>query len=110
MKLWNFIKNHMMDTPNQRICESSAELSFEEAVIWAESFAKRLSGVHCCAILCSSEMACAISLLACFAADVTAVPLSMRYGQSHYNKILDTIGPDGFNMMIANTTKITKIQ
>lgn len=94
MKLWSFIKEHMLKNPGQRICENSVSLSFEKTVIWAEGFAKRLNGVECCAILCSSEMAAAMSLLACFAAGVTAVPISMRYGEAHCNKILETISPD----------------
>ena len=72
MKLWNFIKENMLKNHEQQICENGAALSFEETAIWAESFAKRLNGVECCAILCSSEMATAMSLLACFAAGVTA--------------------------------------
>ena len=98
MRLWNFIKEHMLKNPEQQICENGASLSFEETAIWAESFAKRLYGVECCAILCSSEMAAAMSLLVCFAAGVTAVPLSMRYGEAHCNKILDTISPDAIIM------------
>ncbi len=98
MKLWSFIKEHMLKNPEQQIRENGASLSFEETVIWAEGFAKRLNGVECCAILCSSEMAAAMSLLACFAAGVTAVPLSMRYGEAHCNKILDTISPDAIIM------------
>ena len=98
MKLWNFIKEHMLKNPKQQICENGASLSFEETAIWAEEFAKRLNGVECCAILCSSEMTASVSLLACFAAGVTAVPLSMRYGEAHCNKILDTISPDAIIM------------
>lgn len=98
MKLWNYIKEHMMRTPEQTIRENSAALSFEESMIWAEGFAKKLRGFNCCAILCSSEMAAAMSLLACFAAEVTAVPLSMRYGEAHCRKILDTISPDAIIM------------
>lgn len=98
MKLWSFIKDHMLKNSEQQICENGASLSFEETAIWAEGFAKRLRGVECCAILCSSEMAAAMSLLACFAAGVTAVPLSMRYGETHCNKILDTISPDAIIM------------
>lgn len=98
MNLWKFVKEHLLNNPNQRICENQASLSFEETAIWAESFAKRLRGVECCAILCSSEMAGAMSLLACFAAGVTALPLSMRYGEAHCNKILDTISPDAIIM------------
>lgn len=98
MRLWNFVKEHMLENFDQQICEDGASLSYEETVIWAESFAQRLHGVNCCAILCSSEMAAAMSLLACFAAEVTAVPLSMRYGEAHCNKILDRIRPDAIIM------------
>lgn len=34
-----------------------------------------------------------MALLGCFAAGVTAVPLSMRYGENHCRKILDFISP-----------------
>lgn len=98
MKLWNYIKEYIMRNPRQKIQENGALLSFEESMIWAEGFAEKLRGFDCCAILCSSEMAAAMSLLACFAAEVTAVPLSMRYGEAHCNKILDTISPDAIIM------------
>ena len=88
----------MLINPNQAVSENGASMSFENMAIWADSFSKKLSGVKCCAILCSSEMAAAMALLACFAAEVTAVPLSMRYGESHCNKILDTISPDAIIM------------
>lgn len=109
MKLWTFIKEHMMANPTQKICENEAALSFEETVIWAESHARKLKGSHCCAILCSSEMAAAMSLLACFAAEVTAVPLSMRYGEAHCNKILDTVSPDAIIMDTYGEIKVYKI-
>ncbi len=54
----------------------------------------KLSGIKCCAILCQSEMAASMALLSCFAAEVTALPLSQRYGELHCNKILDAISPD----------------
>ena len=95
MRLWDFLKENMMDYSHQQICENDVSLTFEEMVIWAESFAEKLNGKKCCAILCHSEMAASMALLSCFAAEVTAVPLSMRYGAAHCNKILDTISPDG---------------
>ena len=98
MKLWHYIKQHMLNNPNQSVSENGACMSFEDMAIWAESFSKKLRGVNCCAILCSSEMAASMALLACFAAEVTAIPLSMRYGEAHCNKILDTISPDGLIM------------
>lgn len=110
MTLWNFIKEHMISNCTQQICEGDAKLSFEETVIWAEEFAKKLKGIHCCAILCSSEMTAAMSLLACFAAEVTAVPLSMRYGEIHCNNILDTISPDAIIMDINGGLEVYKIK
>lgn len=98
MKLWNYIKQHLQNHPEQKVSENTASMSFEDMAIWAEAFGKKLYGIDCCAILCSSEMAASMALLACFAAEVTAVPLSMRYGEAHCNKILDTISPDGIIM------------
>ena len=98
MTLWNYIKSNMLANENQTMSENDAHMTFEEVVIWAEQFSERLKNIHCCAILCSSEMAASMSLLACFAAGVTALPLSMRYGEIHCNKILNTIDPDAIIM------------
>ena len=110
MKLWNFIKEYMFSNSEQRICENGVSLTFEETAIWAEVFAERLHGIKCCAILCSSEMASAMSLLACFAAEVTAVPLSMRYGEAHCSKILDTISPDAIIMDTSGEITVYKLK
>ena len=95
MTLWEYLKSNMLRHSCQVVCENDAQMTFEELVVWAEVFAKKLTGLHCCAIHCHSEMAAAMSLLACFAAQVTAVPLSQRYGEVHCQKILETISPDG---------------
>ncbi|MBE6576920.1 MAG: acyl--CoA ligase [Ruminococcaceae bacterium] len=110
MTLWNYIKNHMLKNPSSKIYEDSASLSYEETAIWAECFADKLQGVHCCAVLCSSEMAAAMSLLACFAAQATAVPLSMRYGEKHCNKILNSISPDAIIMDVGGEITVYKIK
>lgn len=109
MKLWNYIKETALVHANQTICENDAELSYEDLFVWAEVFAQRLKGIQCCAILCQSEMAAAMALLACIAADVTAVPLSMRYGQAHCNKILDTISPDAIIMDSSGGIKLYRV-
>ncbi len=92
--LWKHLKSKMQSNFSQKICEGKAEMTYEETIIFAEEFAKKLIGIKCCAILCGSEMAAALALLSCFAADVTALPLSQRYGELHCNKILDAISPD----------------
>ena len=94
MKLWKHLKSKMQNNLQQEICEESASMTFEEIIVFAENFSKELKGVKCCAILCQSEMAASMALLSCFAAGVTALPLSERYGELHCNKILDTISPD----------------
>ena len=93
MKLWEYIKDEMLKYPEQVICEGTAEITYEEMIIYAEVFAKKLKGEKCCAIVCVNEMASAIALLSCFVAGVTAVPLSIRYGSSSCNKILELIKP-----------------
>ncbi len=95
MKLWTYLKSKMEQHPGQKICEAGAMMTFEEMIIYAENFGKKLQGIRCCAILCESEMAAGMALLGCFAAGVTAVPLSSRYGSVHCRKILDAICPDG---------------
>lgn len=93
MMLWDFIKSKMLQAPSQTVCEEGAEMSFEELIVYAKIFSKHLQGEKCCAILCGSEMMTAIALLSCFAAEVTAVPLSVRYGALYCNSILDTLEP-----------------
>lgn len=93
MILWKRIKDAMLRNPKQMICEDQAKMSYEEMVIYAELFAKNLQGQKCCAILCGSEMATAMAILSCFAAEVTAVPLSFKYGEKHCGKALEIIGP-----------------
>lgn len=93
MTLWSYLKQAMLRHPEQRICEEGATMSFEEMVVFAEVFADNLIRESCCGILCSSEMAAAMALLSCFAAGVTAIPLSVRYGDLHCKKILDMLGP-----------------
>lgn len=92
--LWETIKQDLLKHKNQFVCEKNANITFEDLAIFAEVFSKKLEGKKCCAILCGSEMAASMALLGCFAAGVTAVPLSVRYGELHCNKILDFISPD----------------
>lgn len=94
MRLWEFLKDKMSYHFNQLVCENDATMTFEELAIFAETFAEKIKGFRCCAILCDSEMAAGMALLSCFAADITALPLSPRYGKAHSNKILEAIAPD----------------
>lgn len=93
MNVWNYIREHMLRHPGQRVCEDEAEMTYEELVVFAEILAKKIAGEPCCAVCCRREMAAAMALLACFAAGVTAVPLPVRYGERSCQRILETIRP-----------------
>ena len=94
MRLWDFLRAHMAAHPSQTIGEGENTIQFHEMIACAEQTANSLTGVRCCAILCDSEFMAAKALLACFAAGVTAVPLSKRYGEAHCQKIVNKISPD----------------
>lgn len=93
MKLWSYLREKMLRYPQQQLCEENMSMNYEEVVVFAERFAEKFAGETCCAIYCQSEMRAALSLLACFAAGVTAVPVSPRYGRKYCEKILHTIYP-----------------
>ncbi len=107
--LWEYIREKMLFHREQRIEEKDAALSFEDAVMYAEIFSEKLAGIKCCAILCRSELAAAIALLACFARGITALPLPFRYGEAHYRKILDAVSPDGIITDTGESWEVYKI-
>jgi len=41
MKLWNYIKDAMMNNPEQTVCENSVQMTYEELVIFSELFAEK---------------------------------------------------------------------
>ncbi len=93
MNLWGFLKDKMMLHHNQVIAESDAQITYRDMALFAEVRATELAGEKCCAIYCKSELMAAMSLLACFAAEVTSVPISYRYGKQHCGQILEMISP-----------------
>ena len=42
MKLWNFLKNAMLQYPEQTVCENGAEMAYEDLVVFSESFSKTI--------------------------------------------------------------------
>ena len=92
--LWQYIKENMMYYPDKTISENGGGMNFDDLIAYAEAFGQNLRGKKCCAIYCRSEMAAAMALLACLSAEVTAVPLSEKYGALYCKKILNMISPD----------------
>lgn len=90
--LWAMLRDKMLKFPSRKISEGESMLTYEDAVIFAENFGRRLTG-PCYAILCQSELGTALAMLGCIAAGVTALPLSFRYGEQHIKRILQKIEP-----------------
>lgn len=93
MKLWNYLRAKMMEHPSQTVCEGNSSITYEELCIYAEARSKSIGGIYN-AILCRSELAAAMALLSCIAAERTAVPLPERYGEENYRRILRRCPPD----------------
>lgn len=90
--LWEQIKNRMLLHSDQIIEEKENKLTYREMIVKAEQLAQNLaSGRY--AIRCSSELHTGLAILACFAAGVTAIPLSSRYGNQHCERILKLTAP-----------------
>lgn len=108
MRLWHYIRGKLTEHSSQVICEGGYEIGFNDLAVETEKLANILSEIRCCAILCQSELMTAKALLACFAAGVTAVPLSARYGELHSRRIIDKIQPDAVITDDAGKLSVTK--
>lgn len=92
--LWEAIRKALTKNADKTLGEKDKIFSFGEALKIAEERAKKLKKASCCAIFCKEETEAALWLLACFAAEKTAVPLSERYGKKHCDGIINEIRPD----------------
>lgn len=91
--LWEFLKEKISLSKNSLIYEEDVCITYSQLIEQAENFAKKLLKGHVYAVLCQSEQNTAVSILACFAAQAIAVPLSVRYGEKHCRRILSTVQP-----------------
>jgi len=108
--LWKFIKEKMLSNPKQLMCEENSSFSYEEAVIYAEVLSEKIRSESRVCILCSSEMFSALGVMACFAAEVTAIPLSMRYGKEHCCRIMEQICPDALITDIRGSLEVVYLE
>ena len=105
MLLYEFLRERMVQFPNQTISDENTTLTYSEALSYAENFAEELQrGLRSnsplstllsqlpVGVLCRSELNTGLGLLACFKAGITAVPLSSRYGDTHVERIVRRIG------------------
>lgn len=87
-RLWDYVKSHMLQYPEQIICDDKISETFCQMVEKAEDFAKNLTGQKY-GIDCGSDVLTIKALLACLAAGAAAVPLSNRYGSGHRERIIE---------------------
>ena len=92
MMLWNYIREKMLEHPEQIVCEGDATMTYEELCVFAEERGKTLEYPFY-GILCNSEMASAMALLACISAEKTAIPFPFRYGKEYYLKLWEEAAP-----------------
>lgn len=107
--LWEYLKEKMIENRTQKIEEETRSVTYEDAILFAETFAKRISYEKCCAIYCKSELNTALIILSCIAAGVTAIPMSKRYGEKHCQKILNKISPSCVVTDLSGTIDIYRI-
>ena len=94
--MWERIEEMMFKNRDSVISEGTRRVTFEEAVEIVKTVAKDLKGEKCVGVDCDSEFDQALGILACFAANVTAVPFCRRYGKIHTDSILEVINPTAF--------------
>ena len=104
--LWQLIKSKMLENPTKIICDENNSITYIDMINTVDSFSKNLNQ-NKYGIMCNSELSTAIAILSCFAAGVVAVPLSIRYGENHYNNIIENIELSNF---ITDESGILKIK
>ncbi len=90
--LWTEIKKRMLAHPEQIIEDEHASFTYKDIIIQVENLAEKLCNKRY-AVLCKSEIHTGIAILACFAANATAIPLSHHYGDKHCERILKLTVP-----------------
>jgi acyl-CoA synthetase (AMP-forming)/AMP-acid ligase II len=88
--LYEFIKYRMLEHPDQIVSDGSKTLTYSEVLERAEELGDQLTEEKY-GLLCDSDFDTAISLLACFCARKTAIPLSKKYGEKHVSRIIEKV-------------------
>lgn len=88
--LYEFIKYRMLEHPDQIVSDGSKTLTYSDVLERAEELGDQLTEEKY-GLLCDSDFDTAISLLACFYARKTAIPLSKKYGEKHVSRIIEKV-------------------
>lgn len=88
--LYEFLKEQMLQYPEQTISNGKETITYKELLLYAEEFGSSLENDKY-GLLFDSDLDTAKALLACLFADKTAVLLSKRYGELHTKRIIETV-------------------
>lgn len=100
--LWEYLENNIIKNKSKYILQNRKKVTFEQLLMNALKLSQKLHRQKY-GILCYSDIFYAEALLACFAAGVTAVPLSNRYGDLHNQKIISAF--DVQNLIIQESSE-----
>lgn len=94
----SFVENCLERYPDVRIVSGERIFRYRELLdslaVHGENLKSVLKAKSKCAVLCNSGLNAAIAILACWYADMVAIPLSKNYGQAHCDKIINLTKPD----------------
>lgn len=92
--IYEFLYKNAEKFFEKTVSDGFATITFRELFEYAEKYGEILKTQpeRKFGILCRSELNTAKAILSCFFAGKTAVPLSLRYGDKHTRKIIDSIG------------------
>ena len=107
MTLWQELKQQMLKHPQACVSEGNASMTYEELCIYAETLSASLTESFY-GILCQSDLASVMGLLACVAAGKTAIPMPTRYGKETYLKILKKAQPPALITDLLGELSVTK--
>lgn len=92
--LWEMLEESLQRHPAQTISSQAGALTYGKVSQLVRAHAAQCKPNHKYAILCASELENALAVLCCLAANAVAIPLSLRYGSIHNQKILLHTKPD----------------
>lgn len=96
--MWTFISQKLKKYSSSNLFNEKTALTYAQVVNLSIEHGKilkiQLPQRSKCAILCGSELNCALSILACWYANMIPIPMSMNYGENHCCKIIELTQPD----------------
>lgn len=96
--IWEYLKERMLYNTDSKIFDQTTQLTYYEfinEVIKTGSVLKeKMRRKSKCAILCDSNLNTAISILACWYAELIPIPMSKHYGEKHCKSIISVTNPN----------------